>query len=155
MTASETFKLSVYTPRAADVQLELVTISHSDLSATLRFVDNTADVLSAGSLFTALPMNVRLPREVESGSVSGSLRIDDVSRSTARALRALSTPPDVRIDIVLAATPHQIEVSYTRLQLNDLSVDASTVSGSLGRDDLRSEPFPTHSLGPTYFPELF
>jgi len=133
----------------------LLAISSDDFS-TLRFANNTEDVTSNGETYTAFPFMVDVPPEASATQLPlSTLQIDNVSREIIEEIRSLSSPPTVTISVVLHSTPDTIEGGPWEFKLLNATYDASTISGSLGFEDILNELFPYGTFNPKNFPALF
>ena len=152
---SATFKESAFAPETEDVWLVLLTIDHDELSEPIRVVNNQEDIESGGHTFTAYPFEIVLPADTEDGPPAARLRIDNVSQEIAATLRTISTPGTVDFKVVLSSAPDTAEREFTGMTLRNVAVTMQTITGVVGLDDLRLEPFPVDSFGPTFFPGLY
>ena len=136
-----------------EVWLVLLTITHPDIT-TLRFVNNTDNVVSNSQTFTAFPFEVVLPTQDADNIPRASLRIDNVDRSIVAALRTLTSPPTVQFDVILASSPNTIEATFPGMKLMSATYTAATVEGELGPELLYTEPV-SLSMTPSRFPGMF
>ena len=60
-TVSATLEAAVYEQETNEIFHILLEIAHTDMSATLRFVNNTEDVVSNGDTYTAFPFLIDFP----------------------------------------------------------------------------------------------
>lgn len=146
---------SAYAQQTADVWLVLVTIDHDDLAEPIRVVANTEDVTSRGDLFVGFPFDVVLPDSREDAPSRARLVVDNVSREIAQAIRSISSAPSVLLEVIRAADPDTVEVSFPFFTLRNVKWDALTVSGDLVLEDFTAEPFPAAVFSPASFPGLF
>lgn len=138
-----------------EVWLPLLTISHAEiLDGPIRLVSDMQDVVSRGNTFVALPFEIVLPGEDPESPAKAVLRVDNVDRRIVQALRDLSSPPLVTIEVVLASQPNTVEVSYPEMTLRNATYDASYVSGELAYEAIYVEPI-SIVMTPQRFPGLF
>ncbi len=155
-----------FSPDCDEHVIVLVTISAPGME-TMRLADGftqriaetdedvTYGVMSRGKAFTFLPLEITLPSEEEEAAPRASLTIHNVTRQVTPAIRELSGPPDVLLEVILARTPDLIEASFAGFKMSGIQYDAETVSGQLTVDSLAREPFPAHTFSPAWFPGLF
>lgn len=155
MTVTTTFRQSAYAADTADLWLVLVTIDHDDLAEPIRVVNNTEDVTSGGDLYVGFPFDVTLPDEREEAPSAARLSIDNVSREIAEAVRSVSSAPTVTLEVIRAAAPDTVEVSWPFFSLRNVKWDAFKVSGDLVLEDFTSEPYPAAIFSPASWPGLF
>lgn len=148
-----TFASDAYQGKTANVWVHLVAITSG--GTTLRYTDDNEDVEHAGETYRARAALVRLPRDSEVGAGAGRIILDDVDRSVSPTLRGANSPPEVSVIVVRADDPETAALTYSGLQLEDVQTAGATVEAVIGHVDLRTEPFPPHSMSPTLFPALF
>ena len=155
MTASDLFKQSAFAQETADVWLVLLTISHTNISPSIRVVNNTENVTSRGNLFTAFPFDITLPDNREDAPPRARLVIDNTSREIAEAVRAITSPPSVNIEIIRAADPDTVETTFPYFSMRNIKWDSGKVSADLTLEDFTNEPYPGLTFTPAYFPGIF
>lgn len=137
-----------------EVYLILLTISHPDLTAPIRVVNNNENVTSRNNFFVAFPFAIELPLEDSDQPPRARLRIDNVDRSIVASIRAIDGPPTVTIEVILASQPNTVEASFEALVLRNVSYDAATVTGELAFEQIVVEPVASN-FTPAKFPGLF
>jgi hypothetical protein len=155
VTVSTAFKTSAFAADTADVWLVLLTISHASISPSVRVVNNTEAITSNGNEFIAFPFDLALPDSREDAPPRARLTIDNVSREIAQAIRSITSPPTVTIEIIRASAPDTIEASFPDFKLRNVTWDVGKVSGDLTVEDFTSEPYPAGIFSPASFPGLF
>ena len=153
MTISDTLKTEAWS-EATDLPLVLLKIDHADINPAIRVVNNTVDITSNGDIFTAFPFEITLPNNLEDAPPRARLRIDNVSREIAEAIRDISTPADVTITVVRQDDFDTAEMTWPAMRLTNVRWDALTVTGDLEFEDLTREPYPAHTFSPAEFPGL-
>jgi hypothetical protein len=133
----------------------LIQIAHPELPVPYRFVNNTQDVVSNGSTWTAYPFNLTLA--VDDGATLPSVEIafDNVDRTLIDVIRGLTSAPAISIYCVLSNAPNVVEMSLEDMQLIDITFNLQSISGRLISGDLLNAPYPCDSYGPAQFPALF
>ena len=153
---SATLEAAVYAQQTDQVFHILLAISHTDMSATLRFVNNTADVTSNGDVYTAFPFSIDFPpSDGEDQLPSVQLAIDNIDRSIIAELRDIDSAPTAAVSVVLASDPDTIECGPLSFTLKSIDYDAKVITAQLGFEDILNEPFPAGTFTPTDFPGLF
>ena len=152
---STSFIRSAFRQETQEVWLILLTLSHPDLTDDIRVVHNPETISSRGQDFIGFAFDLTLPSDTEDQAPVAELRIDNVSREIAQAVRSISSAPTVTIEIIRAADPDVVEISLTGFTLRNARWDALAVSGSLALDDISIEPYPAGSFTPASFPGLF
>jgi len=152
---SATARAALYAPQTPLVFLHLVTIDHDDLGAPIRLVDNLIDITSRGDLYTAFPIRVVLPPDVPGELPGLDLTIDAIDQSLITALRSISSPPKISIDVIIASTPDTIEAGPFAFDVTSCEYNANEVRLRLEAERLLSEPYPSGIFSPVAFPMLF
>ena len=148
---TDRFKESAYAPETDDVWLLLVVLEHPDLTDPIRVANNLEDVVSNGETFTACPFDFTLPSSLEDSSPRARIRLPNVSKEVIKAVREIDSPASISFMIVLGENPDLVEFEYRGMTLTEVTADAGTISGDVGFEDIRLEPFPSHGFNPSYF----
>ena len=153
MTISDALKVEAWS-EASDLPLVLLTIDHADISPAIRVVNNKVAITSNGDIYTAFPFEITLPDNLEDAPPRAKLKIDNVSREIAEAIRLISTPADVTIQVVRQDDFDTVEMTWPAMRLTNVRWNALTVDGDLEFENLTSEPYPAHTFSPAEFPGL-
>ena len=155
-SVSATMEAAVYAQQTDEVFHILLEIAHADMSATLRFVNNTADVTSNSDVYTAFPFTIDFPpADGEDRLPSVQLVIDNIDRSIIAELRDLDSAPTIDVSVVLASDPDTVECGPLSFSLKSIDYDAQVITAELGFEDILNEPFPAGTFTPTDFAGLF
>lgn len=160
---------AVFSPDADDDLIILLTIynplNESEVIARLadgftkRISETESEVLygvtSNGFDYTFLPMEISLPSEDEAQAPRCSIVMHDVTRHLTPVIRTITSPPKIKLELVLTKTPDVVEVSFSDFYINAFTYNADTVTADLAMIDYEREPFPMHSFTPRYFPGMF
>lgn len=147
---SETLKQESW-QNESNLPLVLLEIDHADLAVPICVVNDKIDVTSNSVLYTAFPFEIILPDSREDAPPRAQLRIDNVSREIAQAIRSISTPPSVSLKIIRRETPDIIEAEFSGMRLVTVPFDVLSVSGYLEFEDLTREPYPAHNFNPSSY----
>lgn len=157
----------MFSEETGDYPILLITLSHPSLSQpilissdpTSRISANVTDIVygtvSRGNTFVFMPFTMSLPGDSEDSAPKTTISIDNVSRELVPTIRALTSPPTVTMELVMASTPDFVEALLPGFDLTSISYDAMTISGTLSVELLVSEPFPAGTFTPSQFPGLF
>ena len=140
---------------AGDAIIILLTIDHPDLAMPIRVNSSGEDVTSNGDLFLNFPFRIVLPSQTSDNRPRGQLEIDNVGREIVAAVRNISTPLTVDIELVSSNDVDTVEVSFPAFQFSQIEYNALSVTGQLSVENLFSEPFPAGTFDPARFPGLF
>lgn len=161
--------LTIYSPDAPTTPMFRLCDGFTKRLTSAPFAE-TADEVYYGVTWKAndflfLPMEITLPSEQEAQAPRCSITMHDVSRYLIPMIRTITSPPKVRMDLVLskyldpASTSHNpsanSEVFFTEFYISNFTYNAQSVVAELTMIDYEREPFPMHSFNPIYFPGLF
>jgi hypothetical protein len=155
VTVSDSFKADVFAQETGEAFIILLAIDHDDLSSPIYLGSDGVDTISNSKTYIAYPFDFIAPAMAGDKEPAAKIEIDNVSREIIEAIRGLSSPPTIEVDIVRASVPDTIEVSFPDFLLNDVTYDRLVVSGTMVVETLGNEPFPAHSFLPSNFPGLF
>lgn len=126
---------------------------------TKRISETESDIMygitSNGNDYMFLPMEISLPSEDEAQAPKCSIVMYDVTRYLTPIIRTITSPPRVKMELVLSKTPDVVEVSFSDFYISNFNYNADSVSAELSMIDYEREPFPMHSFTPQYFPGMF
>lgn len=112
-------------------------------------------VVSRGENYIFLPLEITLPQEDEAQAPRCSIVIRDVTRYLTPVIRNLTSPPRVKLELVLTTTPNLVEVSFDGFYVTNFNYNRDQVTCDLQMVNYEREPFPMHSFSPKIFPGLF
>jgi len=104
----------------------LVTVEHSELAAPIRLNTSGENQVSNGDTYLACPIQVTLSEDSEDRIPQAKLVMDNIDRTIIAALRSITTPPTVTLQIVKASDPDTVEMELTDFEMR-------TITYSLGR----------------------
>ncbi len=137
-----------------DPFLMFVTISHEDFP-TIYLVNNTVDQTSRGQEFTAFPMTVNLPTDDGESAREVTIDFDNVSLELIEELRTVTSPMDVKIEMILASDPDTVQLSLEELKMRSVSYNKQRVSAKLYMDSFLNVEMTSEKYGPTNYPGMF
>lgn len=150
---SDAAKAELYAANCAGVWLTLLTVEHSGFS-TLRYVNDRQNVTSGGDVYTALAFSARLPADRD-GPVRAVVSLDNVDQGMVAAVRGITTPATVTIEVIRRSAPDTIVVSYPFLQLVGITISATSIEFELSGDPVLDESYPGTDFTPLSFPAGF
>lgn len=113
-------------------------------------------VQSNGHEYIFLPIQLQLPGEQETGAGQCSLVLNFITPEAIQLIREkLTSPVDVRIDLVLSGNPDHIEASFSGFKITNVTYSAEQITFDLNMVSLNREPFPCFTFTPANFPGLF
>lgn len=136
--------------------LALLKIDHPDLSAPVRIVNDTRDLVTLGDTYIALPFEVKLPNDVSKEMPRAQLRMDNVGRELTAELERLSPGSSLQATLILVhrSTPGVVDYEFTSA-LSGVRTDMGTVTAVMGPDDLMRRPAVAKRYDPLTAPGLF
>lgn len=141
---------------AAEHPLVLLEITHPGLSAPVRVVGDTLDLVSNGFTYTACGFGIRLPDERQGQQPNSELFVDNIGRELMQWIEQSAGGQGARVRMmqVLRSTPDNIEWEIT-LQLTGLKTTPAQVSGALGFPRLLDVPAVQVRADPQTMPGIF
>lgn len=141
---------------ADDLPVTLLEITHDDLPAPVRVVNDRQDIVFETNTYIALGFRIAMPSDLQKGLPQATLGIDNVGRELIEWLEASNGGQGtlVRIVQVLRSAPSVAEIDIT-MTLSNIQVNPLEVTGSLGFDDLLNIPAVVVQYTPSLAPGLF
>jgi hypothetical protein len=164
VTAS--FRLAAESSFRDEVDLVFLTISHSTLGTPIRVVWDTVDFVFGGNTFLGFPFDIELLSDDEQPPTA-RLQIQNVSPRIGDTIRALITPPSLKIELLsstdfnLTVTPRTaigsptVIYSADNLFLINVSVDIMMITGTIVGWDYQQRVWPAERATKANFPGLF
>lgn len=155
MTFSASFVEAVVSQNTDQVFLFLLTLNHPELSAPIRVVNNTEDLVSNGHNYTAFPFNLVLPQDDGDTLPQVIITLSNVTLEFIDEIRSLTGALDVTLQVVLASSPNYVEMSIEGMKTYTINYDAQTIQAVCQVEDVLNMSFPNELYLPSNFPGLF
>ena len=153
--------LTVYDPNGStDPNAATTPIRLSD-NYTQRLPSTTDDeiaygVISNSNEYLFVPMTLNLPNDQETGPGDCTITLNFVTPEIITVIRDhLRVRTKVLIELVISSNLNYIEASLQDYYITSATYNAETVTLNLGMVSYNTEPFPSFSFTPSYFPGLF
>ena len=150
---SSAAKAELYAAQTGGVWLVLLTITHDSLT-TLRFVNDRQSVTSGGDVYTAAAFSVRLPADRDEAP-RAIITLDNVDQTAVAAIRSITTPAAITVEIIRRSDPDTILVTYPDLRLAAAKITATAIELELSADPVLEESYPGTDFTPLLFPAGF
>lgn len=150
------------------IKVFLLTINHRDLEepirvssdATVRLRETQENVIygtiSNGIEYLYAGFEAALLNDETGAIPQVQITIPNAHRSIIEAIESMgSGPVSVGLQLVFADTPDVVEMDIKGLELSQITYDETSITGTISRDLLFNEPFPTRSFTPQEWPFLF
>lgn len=151
---SSTAKAELYAANTSGVWLVLLTIEHASFSSTIRLVNDRQNVTSGGDVYTAAAFTARLPADRDA-PISAVIVVDNVDQSLITAVRSITTPATVTLEVIRQSDPNTILLSFPYLRLSGATITSSTIEFELTSDAVLDESYPGLDFTPLSFPAGF
>ncbi len=151
---SSTAMRALFEAQTDQAFLILLTIEAEGLSQPIRVSSDGVNTASRGNEYTAFPFQIGMPPEEEDKPPQVTLRIDNVDLSIIQAIRTVTAPPTVTMNIVLASDPDTLEAEPCVLTLRNAMYDMSTIEGTLMHEDTLNQLTPSGTFTPNWFSAL-
>jgi hypothetical protein len=159
------FREAIFGQESGEVPIFLLTITHPDLDGPIYLTTDATERLgtdplvygtvSRGVTFLYAGIDVTIPDEQDKSPPASKLTVANVTRDLIPLARSVNSPPSVQIEAVLASAPDDVEMNWPALDMSNLTYDASALQFDLTMDALVTEPYPSGTFSPAYFPGLF
>lgn len=155
---------AVYNQETSEVFIFLLTITHPNLTDTIRLssdptvllpVSGVRGTISRGEEYQFLPFTVTLPSQDDTGIARANISIDNIDRRMVEAVRRANSALTVTLEVVLASSPDVLEVTAPDFRLEKVTYDALTISGDLSLEYYDLEPYSKLRFTPNSFPGMF
>lgn len=133
--------------------INLLEISHADLTEPFLFCSRYQGVTSGGRDFTYAPFHISLPDDSEDVPTS-SFRIDNIDRRIIEAIRTIATKPTFKIWVVLDDDPDRIEAGPWIMRLANTRYDVLFIQLDVEGPSLLSEPHPAKTYNALDYPAI-
>ena len=144
----------LYKQESGDPLLMLVTLSDPSFP-TIYLVNNTVDIVSRGNTFQAFPMMIRLPADDGESAREVNIEFDNVSLELIEEFRAITRPIDVKIELVLASNPSNVQLSYEELKIRNISYNQQKIIAKLYMDSFLNVELDAEKYVPSKYLALF
>jgi hypothetical protein len=159
------FTSAVNSRETGEVFVILLTIDEDSLDAPIRVSTDNGDTftvdsetvrgtISRGENFIFFPMKISLATDKDGVPPTMQISIENVSRDLIVAIRSMSAPPTVLVEVVLASQHDTVEASFANFKLSSADYDM-WITGTLSREHFYTEPYPGIQILPSNFPGCF
>jgi hypothetical protein len=162
---STTFLEAMNSQETDEVIICLLTITHDDIQdaiylssdATTRISDDPLIYVTAsrGNNYLYLPFTFTMPDDKSDTPPRVQISFDNIDRTMVTLLRSVSSPVDVKVELILKSSPDIVEIELPVMQLSDVTIDAQLINATLVVDSLVNEPYPAGSFTPSSFAAIF
>ena len=145
----------IYGQVSNDPYLSLFTLTHPSFAETIRLVNNSEDIVSNSFTFRSFPVKVVLPPDDNDTAKEVNIQFDNVSLELIDELRTVTTPIEVKIEMVLASNPDVVQQSIEELKLKGIQFNSQVITGKLIMDDFLNVGLTSERYTPLNFPGIF
>lgn len=144
----------LFAQESGDPFLTLLTLSHPSFS-TIYFVNNTEDIVSRGQTYTAFPMKLVLPKDDGESAREVSIEFDNVGLDLISEIRTVTTPIDVKLEMILASIPDDVQYSFEELKIQNIQYNKTRITARLFMDSFLNTEMTSEKYTPTLYPGVF
>lgn len=163
-------RLAAAADSTEEVEIVLIKITHEDLDDPVRLSTDPTEMITEdplvygthstwktgdGSPFLFVLVSALLPGDEDEGPQQAQLSLSNVDNDIASLLREVRTQATVDMSVVLSSSPNTVEVEFLGLKLVSASGDASSITLTISREPITSEPWPSGRMTRERFPSLF
>lgn len=158
-STSLALKQATYAEETEDGIIILLTIDHEDLTEPILISSDATQrvdeiegklvygTISRGDTYIYYDFEINLPSDESDGVPNTTLSIDNITAEITDAIRDLTSPPVVLIEVVMMSDVDTVEVNFPEFYLTDVEWDRTQVQATITMDALLSE-----KVGWTYRP---
>lgn len=140
---------AIISQEVSEIFVDIIEITHVELPATLRYVNDRVDITSNGDLYTAFPFRIHMPEDSDDKLSEVTLIISTVDQQIQNALRVLTSPPTVAYSVIRTSTPNTLEVGPLDFKVVGMDYDAFSMRITLGFNmEMLQEMFPKDVFAP-------
>jgi hypothetical protein len=141
---------------SGEAPLVLLEITHPDLEAPIRVVQDNEDIVSTGDVFSAFSFDVGLPDDQDKQTPRASLAMDNVGRELTQWLDVSNggEGAEARFMQVWRDDPDTIEWEAT-MGISNVDMDVMRVAAELGYEELLNKSGLPMRYDPRTSPGLF
>lgn len=153
--------LTVYDPNGSTDPAATTTPVRLSDNYTQRLSSTTDEevaygVVSRTNEYLFVPMTLNLPSEQDSGPGDCTITLNFVTPEMITIIRDhLRVRTKVLIELVISSNLNYVEATLQDYYITSASYNAESVTLNLGMVSYNTEPFPSFSFTPSYFPGLF
>lgn len=163
-TISLTMRTAMQAERTEEIAVALVTITHPDLDEPVLLSSDPTERLSSdpliygtvsrGQRYPFVLVSVVIPDERKGSPPSSQIVLENVASDMVALIRSISTPGQVKIEVVRASEPDQVERTFDGLDIVKASYSAENVTLDVSRELFANEPWPSQRMTRQRFPGL-
>lgn len=154
MTISNALLAQLFAQESDDPFLVLLTISPPS-GSPFYLVNNTQPVVSRGMTFIPFPFKIRLPTDDGETARSFTVELDNVGLELIAPLRSFTQDIAVKLEMILASLPDDVQMVHEDLEIASISYNASTITANVISDNFLNSEFPGEKYQPTNFRGIF
>jgi hypothetical protein len=139
---------------STDPFLTLLTLTHDSFD-TIRFVNNTKDIVSRGETYLAFPFKIRFPVDDGESVREFSIELDNVSLELVDEIRSVTSQIGVTIELILASMPDDVQITQGELKIQSIQMTKQRISAKIIVDDFLNVEMTGEKYEPSNFPGLF
>ena len=150
-TLSDEFHRRAHSVENVDYAVNLLEIDHSELAEPIRLCDDNSDIVSNGSTYTAIAIDIQLPNDSDNSSnVNAKLSIDNIGKELVAWLETTGggRGATAALSVILRSDPDNIEITYP-LDVANINITQTKVTADLIFTDLINQS----AVGMFYRPE--
>lgn len=152
---SNELKAQLFSQSSTDPLLTLITLSHASFASDILLVNNTENIVSRTKTFLQFPVKITLAPDDGETAREIQIEFDNVSLYLTAAVRAVTTPIEVKIEMILASIPDAVQFSIEELKIRQVQYDENKITARLYMDDFLTTAVTSERYTPSTYPGLF
>lgn len=144
----------LYYQESSDPFLTLITMSDPSFGEVL-LVNNTKNIVSRGKTFLAYPFKITLPADDGESARVVKIEMDNTSLEMIDEIRSTTKPIALKIEMILASRPDEVQLDLEELVIRNISYTKSTITATVAMDGFLQLGMDSEKYTPTLYPGLF
>jgi hypothetical protein len=155
-TYTSNFNKTINSVSADEFPLILLEIDREDLVSPIRVCNDATDITHAGNLYTALPFEITLPDDPETGMPVATISIMNVGKELTQFIENADWTQETTAKLiqVMRSAPDVAEWSITMV-MSDIRMNSMSITAKLGFEDIFGAPAVTMKYTATVAPGLY
>jgi len=145
----------LFAQESSDPFLTLLTLTHPTFTSPIRLVNNSVQIISRGNTFLPFPVSISLPADDGETIRQVSIVFDNVSLELINEIRSTTTGISVKLEMVLASAPDQVQIELDELTIVGIQYNAQQITARLQMDNFLNSELGAETYGTTNFRGLF
>jgi hypothetical protein len=147
-------RAQLYYQESSDPFLTLITLS-DPLFGDIRMVNNSRNIVSRGDEYQAYPFKFTPPVDDGESARTVKIELDNTSLELMNEIRTATRPIALKIEMILASRPDEVQISLEELLIRNVSYDKNKITATVAMDGFLQIAMDAEKYTPSVYPGLF